>query len=620
LTDRQNRQKTELNYIRRQKNIKIQRFTLHRAIPKIYLAMSRIQKIALVTLSFLQITTANAKVIQILHTNDLHASLKASGAAAEGKEATGGWAQIKSTMDGLTESAKLQQIETIRLDAGDFFEGTLSYFPDHGANVLKAFQSMGYDAVALGNHDWLMGARNTNRAFGKTPFPFPLLSANTELSSELSNLKKQIIPSTQIIRSGLRIGVMGLSTDEMFYKWITKVESKSSDMNIRKYHDVKDSNTGETIPGIANRLALDLSEKNDLVIALTHIGFKEDKKLAESSSNIDLIVGGHSHTLLESLSIVENKLGVPVPIVQTGSTGAFIGKILVDVIPGKRPQVLTYELIPVSNQAPSDPVVANHIDNSEKRLESLYGSNTLNQVVGQSEARLISGSGGETAYSRFIVDAMKDASGADLALDIGEFHSNSPQAGGDITIRKLMEMYPRKLNASQNEGLYVYQFSIPGWMLKIALKLAVKFGYPLSLSGVNYKTASISDAQYGTEKEKLGDNWKAKALTRYRLQDSSIQINGKPLKYFKQYKVATPEFVVRGAYAISFLTKLVVRWGKPTKHTIWDASANYLSKIKVIRDQTGYKQSTVFQGDYTYSRELLEELLRSISTDANLTE
>ena len=138
--------------------------------------MSSFQLIALVTLSLLQITAANATVVQILHTNDLHASLKASGAPAEGRETAGGWAQLKSTLDELTEKAKLQNIETIRLDAGDFFEGTLSYFPDNGANVLKAFQSMGYDAAALGNHDWLMGARNTNQAFGKTPFPFPYSS------------------------------------------------------------------------------------------------------------------------------------------------------------------------------------------------------------------------------------------------------------------------------------------------------------------------------------------------------------------------------------------------------------------------------------------------------------
>lgn len=154
---------------------------------------------------------AEAKVIQILHTNDLHASLNVSGAVAPGEQAYGGWAQIKTVMDALTQTAKSQNIETVRLDAGDFFEGTLSYFPDHGANVLKAFQKIGYDAVALGNHDWMMGARTTDTVFGKVPFPFPVLSANTEIHSRLKNLSNQIKSHTQIIKDGIRIGVFGLS-------------------------------------------------------------------------------------------------------------------------------------------------------------------------------------------------------------------------------------------------------------------------------------------------------------------------------------------------------------------------------------------------------------------------
>jgi 2',3'-cyclic-nucleotide 2'-phosphodiesterase (5'-nucleotidase family) len=572
-----------------------------------------------ITFFSLTATTAHATVIQILHTNDLHATLKASGAPAPGREVTGGWAQIKTAMDQLSGQAKAQGIETIRLDAGDFFEGTLSYFPDNGVNVLKAFQSIGYDAVALGNHDWMMGARTTDATLAKAPFPFPLVSANIEFGPSLRNLKKQILPSTQLIRSGVRIGVMGLSTDELFYKWIPAVESNKGDMVIKRYQDAKDPDTGEFIPGIANSVANSLRERNDLVIALTHIGFKEDQKLAESSTNIDLIVGGHSHTRLESLAIVQNQNGNDVPVVQTGATGAMIGKILVEVLPNQRPKVLTYELIPISNAIPADPVVAAHVDHSEKRLETLYTPEVLNKVVGTAESRLVSGSGGESAYSRFVVDAMKESSGADVALDFGEFHSNSAQEGGEVTLRKLMEMYPRKLNASRNQGLYVYTFSIPGWMLKTAIKLAVKFGYPMSTSGIRYETKIIPEDEFRSEKSSMGNSWKAKALSHLRLATSPILINGKPLKNFTKYKVATPEFVVRGAYAISFLTRLVIRGGQATSSTIWDASAKHLARIKTIRDTGTMKQRSLQDpDDYYYSRELLEEILNSIATGIGL--
>ena len=561
---------------------------------------------------------SHAKIIQILHTNDLHASLNISGAAEDGTPEYGGWAQLKTTMDTLTASAKNQDIETIRLDAGDFFEGTLSYFPDHGVNVLKAFQSIGYDAASLGNHDWLMGAQNTDDALEKAPFPFPLLSANSEFSPALKNLNRQILPSTQIVRDGIKIGIVGLSTDEVFYKWITKVDSYKNDMNILDYRDYLDLETGEMAAGIANEEANKLHESNDLVIALTHIGLKEDKKLAESSTNIDLIVGGHSHTRMDSLGLIENANGEMVPIVQTGATGLFIGKILVDVVPGKKPQVLTYELIPVLNSTEADPVVSAHLAHSEKRIEQLYTPEKLNKVVGQAETRLISGSGGPTAYSQFVVDAMKDSTGADIGLDLGEFHSNSAQAKGEVTLRKLMEMYPRKLNAEQNEGLYVYHFKIPGWALQLALKIAVQFGYEPALSGVEFKTFQINDEEYLVEKDSLGASWKAKALTKIRLNASSILINGKPLKLFKKYRVAAPEFVVRGAYAISFLTRLVMRNGKPTSTTIWDASEKYLSKIKTIKADPSLKTEVSDVGEYPYAKELLDDVLGKLQKSPEL--
>lgn len=560
---------------------------------------------------------SEAKVIQILHTNDLHAALNIAGAPADGQPAFGGWAQVKTVMDQLTASAKTQDIETIRLDAGDFFEGTLSYFPDHGVNVLRAFQNMGYDAGSLGNHDWLMGAQNLDDVFGQSPFPFPLLSANTQVSSWLKNLNRQIVPTASLERAGIKIGIVGLSTDEIFYKWITKVDSYKNDMKILDYRDYIDPKADPmspdyTVSGIANETAAELGENHDLVIALTHIGFKEDKKLAASSSNIDLIVGGHSHTRLDSLGLIENKEGYMVPIVQTGATGVYIGKILVDVNPGKKPEVLTYELVPVSHDVAADPTIAALLEQSERRIEAQYGANTLNEVVGHADTALVSGTNGPTAYSRFVVDAMRDTAETDLAIDFGEFHSNSSQAKGDVTMRKLMEMYPRKLNVEQNEGLYVYRFKTPGWILKIALNVAVKLGYELSTSGIEFKTYEVSEEEFQADKAKMGDNWKAKALTHDRLVTSSILINGKPLKLFKRYRVAAPEFLVRGAYAISFLTRLVLQGGRPSPYTIWDASKLYLGKIKTIRDGQDFQKELSSAGEYPHTEQLIETIMEEV--------
>jgi len=77
----------------------------------------------------------------------------------------------KVVMDQLTLDAKSKGIETVRLDAGDFTEGSVYYFSDHGKSVIRAFQQMGYDAAAMGNHDWLMGAASMGRFVWRNAFP-----------------------------------------------------------------------------------------------------------------------------------------------------------------------------------------------------------------------------------------------------------------------------------------------------------------------------------------------------------------------------------------------------------------------------------------------------------------
>jgi len=573
----------------------------------------------LLLVSGLGLSTSEAKVIQILHTNDLHAAIRTAGAPADGESEMGGWGQIKTIMDRLTLEAKNKGIETVRLDAGDFLEGTMFYFSDHGKNVMKAFQNIGYDAVALGNHDWLMGPQNMDVTFGENPFPFPILSANTEISPWLKNLRKQISATTQIVRDGIKIGIVGLSTDEMAYKWITKVDSYKNDMIIHDYRDHKDLD-GTTDNGIGNQAAENLRQDNDVVLALTHIGIDEDKKLAASSKNFDLIVGGHSHTFIDKPVYVANQKGEQIPIVQTGVNGKYIGRIVLDVEPGKKAKILSYELVPVPITTAQDPKIAKVLVEAEKAVNDQYTPEKLNQVVGKSTVNLVSGDGGKTAYSQFVVDAMREMTGADLAVDLGAFHGNGPQEKGDITYRKLMEMYPRKLNVEQNEGLYVYHARIPGWVLKLALKLTVKYGYDLSTSGIDYTTYFLNDEDFAAEKQAVAGTWKEVMLSNERLLDASI--NGRPIRTFEKYNLAVPEFFVRGAYAITFLSRLLIRHGRPTAYTIWDASADYLSEIGVLHDldppkgpATGSeKRKRPPSAGFMYANELLDQLAKDIQS------
>lgn len=529
--------------------------------------------------------SSHATLIQILHTNDLHAAVETYGAPDTNELEYGGWAQLKAVMDKLTADAKAQGIETVKLDAGDFTEGTSFYFQNAGAAVIRAYQHLGYDASAMGNHDWLMGAEDMDTLYGNNPFPFPVLSANVKIDKSLVNLRGQIVPSTQIERSGIKIGIFGLSTDEDLYGWIPSVNSKKNAMKIQDYRMQVTPGDGESgtrlTPGIANTQIQKLREDNDVVIALTHIGFEEDRFLAANSQGLDLIIGGHSHTFLTEPSKVLDKDENAVPIVQTGFNGKYVGKILLDVKDGERPKFVSYELIPVIRSGAKDSALDHEIQAMHTLRKDQFG-NRLDEVIGYSEDRLVSGDGGPTSFSKFAADSLYEVEDTDFSLDIGSFHGNTPQPAGPVTRLNLMEMYPRKFETDQNEGLYVYKADIPGFLISIGLKYVIRFGLYVEMHGVTYDMNKMSDHQYEKEKTKFAGTPDERLLTKF--FPSNIQIKGEPLHNFKWYTLSAPESLVRGALSLSPFMKLLIHRAHPTSHTIWDAMNFHLLKIHKIEE------------------------------------
>ncbi len=516
---------------------------------------------------------SHATIIQILHTNDLHASLKTAGAPKPGEIELGGWAQLKAKMDDLESDAAKQGIKTLRLDAGDFTEGTLEYFPDNGVHVLKAFQDMGFQATTLGNHDWLMGATDLNNLWGASPFKFPVLSANTEIHSGLKYLKDQIKPTTQFTIDGVKIGIFGLSTHEALYSWIPKIKSYKKSFKLLRYEDstAYDENTNEPHLeiGIANQTIEKLkNDGNDVVIALTHIGYGSDISLAAASKNLDLIIGGHSHTFLDSLNLVLNQEDEDVPVVQAGFNGQYIGKIWLEVVPGKKPRVLTYELVSVPNSYRKDETVEKDVIEAEAALTKQYG-NRLDEPLGTTTGRLMSSELGPTAFSRFAVDAMREIAETDTAVDIGSFHGNTAQPSGIITRRSLMEMYPRKFEAEQTEGLYIYRANIPGLLITLGIRYALKYGSFVSFSGVTYDVEKLDNIEFAKLRNKVAGTSDEGSITPY--YPVNIRLNGQPIKPLHWYSMAAPESFIRGAFGLTPMVKLILLHPHPTSHTLWDA-------------------------------------------------
>lgn len=199
------------------------------------------------------------------------------------------------------------------LHAGDFSQGT-SYFTKLNGDIeIKVINAMKYDVVTLGNHEFDNGIEELSRRMKS--LKCKVVCANYDFSS--FELGKYVKPYAIVHKGGMKIGVFGLLTD------ITRVVARETADRIPKI------DTYEAANKWADYLK---NEKHcDMVIALTHIGFDEgsicDPDLVENTRNIDIVVGGHSHTFLDDVKFRKNLDGKEVPIVQNGCWGLNVGEL-----------------------------------------------------------------------------------------------------------------------------------------------------------------------------------------------------------------------------------------------------------------------------------------------------
>ena len=480
--------------------------------------------------------SASARLVQIIHTNDLHSHLEHGD-----HKNFGGYAAVKATMDQIKADATKQGIESIVLDAGDFSEGSQFYLAERGVATWRTINAMGYDAITLGNHDWLNGINDLDRIVGQVKPRFALLGANFIFDHSNKNLKKYMRPELEIKRAGLRIAILGLTTEEFVFNW------RAEDGFI--WPAQREAN--ERLPYLRSR--------NDFVIALTHIGLRNDINLVRKTAGIDLVVGGHSHTrLTEPVEIIDKRSRM-VPIVQAGQHGDFVGDLLVDLEPGQPVKIVRYRLIPVDANGPKDAVVAEQVQKTRESLEQEYGRDWLNEIIGYTEVPMISPNQAPTIWSQFVVDAMREAGGAEITIDSDQFYGVSMPAG-PVTREQLFAFYPRVFHFNRY-GWTIYTGTVRGWVVELTLKEALKRGWWLSTSGITYET------YYDGLIRKV----------------RNVRVNGKKLKRLSNYKIALPEGIGRAVIEIAPAISAIFQKNKDTGIPIWFSLEDKLRRIGTVK-------------------------------------
>jgi len=471
--------------------------------------------------------SARAELLQIIHTNDLHSHLEHAGDLD-----LGGYAAVKATIDRIKTKAEAQGIQTLVLDGGDFSEGSALHFAKRGVSVWRVMNAMGYDAVTLGNHDWVSGSAGLDWILSQLSPGFALLSANFIYSSKWPNLARNLKPEVELKKGGLRIGILGLSTDEIFHNWMV------GDGHIEAPWDT----AKKRLPGLRAR--------NDLVILLTHLGIWVDPVVLLKSRGVDLVVGGHSHTLMKEVNYAPDASKRFVPMVQAGSHGEHVGDLLVDVVPGQPMKIVSYALVPVRQIDGMDPVVQSGVVQARKDLEADYGAPWLYDEIANSSVPLSKArKGNPNIWANFVTESFRQASGADLAIDLSSFQGVN-QAAGPVTREKIMTFFPRTFDTSKPLGWTVWTLKARGIVLAGMLPSLLKLGPPMTFAGLTY---SVKNG---------------------RIRD--VRIGGQKIKWLKTYRIAVTEALGRSPKAAVPELAPLMRGAVDTGVPLWTAIEQHL--------------------------------------------
>lgn len=249
--------------------------------------------------------------LTVLHTNDWHSRIDPfpmDGGKFQGK---GGAAARAAIINKIRKQNK----HVLLLDAGDMFQGTPYFNFYKGELEIKLMSEMGYDACAIGNHDFDAGVDGLAAQLKHATFP--LLCANYDFTG--TAMQGKTLPYKIFKKGKIKVGVFGLG-----------IELKGL---------VPDNLYGKTQyidpVNVCNQMSEELKLKHqcDVVICLSHLGYQynnekiDDIKLAKQSKYIDLIIGGHTHTFLDKPETIVNSIGSKVLVNQVGWAGIVLGRI-----------------------------------------------------------------------------------------------------------------------------------------------------------------------------------------------------------------------------------------------------------------------------------------------------
>ncbi|MDI6772099.1 MAG: bifunctional UDP-sugar hydrolase/5'-nucleotidase, partial [bacterium] len=416
------------------------------------------------------------------HTNDVHGALE--GLAAQAAE---------------VKRVRAHNPNTYFVIAGDIFSGNPVADLTAGRSVVEALNAMGITALTTGNHEFDHGPAETQ--FRRSESAFPWLGANIRVvnrtATPVAPFDPYLILATDL---GQRVALFGL----------TETPPSTRRQNVVGL-EFLDPVT------VARVMAAQLRQQADLVVAVTHLGVEVDREVARAAGDLDLIIGGHSHTVLR-VPVVENG----VPIVQAGANSLFLGRAdLVRDLTVRRSSVVA-ALMETRALREEDAAVRAIVERWNARLAA-----ELDRRVGHAVVPLVrdNSTTRDVSVGNLIADATRAA--LDRA-DVGMTNSGGIRASipsGPITLRSLYTVMPF--------ANYLLLFEITGEQLREVVRTSYsrRNQVDLQVSGITIR--------YLVDAER-------------RLLDAEITVAGRPLDPSRRYRVAVNDYMGTGGGGYPF--------------------------------------------------------------------
>ncbi len=456
----------------------------------------------------------DTKYLTILHTNDVHGRLEPFK-YGKNKDLTGGMARRATLIKKIESSNK----NVITVDAGDIAQGSLFFNIFNGTPDVKLMHSAGYDIATLGNHEFDKGLSVTKEIVKHSGFPF--VSANLVFTED-KELQEMVKP--YIIRNynGLDVAFIGLIAENL-----------KTLVNNLKNVEVLDSI--ETTKAIIK----DINLQADLIVVISHMGVSADIELAKSIPEIDVIIGGHSHTLL-SYPKIFNKNSDKTLVVQGGEFGAHLGRLDI-AIKDKEIKNYYYNLIPVDFKIKPDPVIQEKIAVLAREIEK-YKTKKVGELT------VSIGDEGHNARTALVkqgnlvtkaikyrfpeVDAvLQNAGGLRLQRTI---------TPGGLTSADVLEIYPFENT--------IITLELKGRDLKSVLETSSRF-YPRENGGFLQSIGLEYTINKDNSPQLIADD--GLTIIKPGNRVSEVKVNGSELENDKYYKIALNNYMFNGGNGYS---------------------------------------------------------------------